>query len=118
MKSFFAYLLSFLIFFNQVSYSATIRSTTINKNKYLIKCVELKEFQKINDCFFEKIGKHNPAVVYYENKIKKKDLELQNLLFLTQIFNEAIKDNLISDKLAYQEWIKIWIQNIQKKIKD
>lgn len=114
-KAFFTYLFSFIFFLNQVSYSATIR-TKSNVDRYLLNCDSAQEFKKYYECFYDNIKINNSSVLKNE-KLKKKDRELQNLLELAQLINVAIDSEFITSKSATQEWLKILDSKYSKKIK-
>ena len=105
---------TFLFFFNQISYSKTIRSST-NVDKYLINCNKLDDFKKLYNCFYENLSNKNLSIIL--NNPQKKDKDLQNLYLLTQLLIHSVDIDLISNKKAHREWQTILNSEYKKKVK-
>ena len=114
MKKIFTYLFTFIFFFNQISYSESIKSST-NVDKYLISCNKLDDFKKLYSCLYKNLSNKNLSIIL--NNPQKKDKDLQNLFLLAQLLFYSVDKNLISNKKAYKEWDTILESAYKKKIK-
>ena len=116
MRKILTYVLILVFNFNQISYSSTIISKK-HVSSFLDNCQNIIDFEEYKLCFFNNLSEKKPELIF-QNIIKnKKDIDLINILEISEIINIAKNKNFITNEIAFNEWSKVLNSDHKKKFK-